>query len=82
MATAQNSGYRTGLVDATTGQISREIFVNEQIYAEEQKGFSRAPGSLSAMRARSRTPAITRRRGWARRRPSCAATGPAPYTYS
>src|SRR5438132_12777346 len=37
MATAQNSGYRPGLVDLKTGQISREIFVNEEIYAEEQE---------------------------------------------
>src|SRR5881275_951414 len=37
------SGYRPGLVDTKTGQISREIFVNEQIYAEEQeKIFARA----------------------------------------
>jgi nitrite reductase/ring-hydroxylating ferredoxin subunit len=43
MATAQNSGYRAGLVDVTTGQISREIFVNEEIYAEEQERiFARA----------------------------------------
>src|SRR4029077_17634744 len=37
MATAHNSGYRPGLVDLHTGQISREIFVNDQIYAEEQE---------------------------------------------
>ncbi len=43
MATAQNSGYRPGLVDLKTGQISREIFVNEEIYAEEQERiFTRA----------------------------------------
>src|SRR5881398_3733775 len=43
MATTQNSGYRPGLVDLTTGQISREIFVNEEIYAEEQERiFARA----------------------------------------
>src|SRR5690348_3875827 len=42
MATS-SSGHRSGLVDATTGQISREIFVNEQIYAEEQERiFARA----------------------------------------
>src|SRR5712672_3814475 len=43
MATANSSAYRPGLVDMKTGQISREIFVNEQIYAEEQeKIFARA----------------------------------------
>jgi len=41
--TAPNSGYRPGLVDTKTGQISREIFVNDQIYAEEQERiFARA----------------------------------------
>src|SRR4029077_10460767 len=36
-------GYRPGLVDLKTGQISREIFVNDQIYAEEQERiFARA----------------------------------------
>ena len=39
----RTSGYRPGLVDLATGQISREIFVNEDIYAEEQeKIFARA----------------------------------------
>src|SRR5438046_2685319 len=43
MTTASSSGYRPGLVDAKTGQISREIFVNEAIYAEEQERiFARA----------------------------------------
>src|SRR6201994_3545727 len=37
MTTAGTSGYRPGLVDVKTGQISREIFVNEAIYAEEQE---------------------------------------------
>src|SRR6267142_940679 len=37
MTTAGASGYRRGLVDLRTGQISREIFVNEEIYAEEQE---------------------------------------------
>jgi len=35
MATARISGYRPGLVDLATGQISREIFVNDEIYREE-----------------------------------------------
>ena len=30
-------GYRPGLVDLATGQISREIFVNDDIYAQEQE---------------------------------------------
>ncbi len=43
MATASRSGYRSGLVDLKTAEISREIFVNEAIYAEEQeKIFARA----------------------------------------
>src|ERR1051325_2419683 len=41
MATA--NGYRSGLVDLKTAEISREIFVNAQIYAEEQQRiFARA----------------------------------------
>ena len=41
--TARNIGYRPGLVDLASGQISREIFVNSEIYAEEQeKIFARA----------------------------------------
>ena len=35
MATARISGYRSGLVDLATGQISREIFVNDEIYQQE-----------------------------------------------
>ena len=35
MATAGTSGYRPGLVDLKAGQISREIFVNEEIYQQE-----------------------------------------------
>ena len=43
MTMASASGYRPGLVDTKTGQISREIFVNEAIYAEEQERiFARA----------------------------------------
>ena len=43
MATARISGYRTGLVDLAAGQISREIFVNDEIYQEElERVFTRA----------------------------------------
>jgi len=35
MATAQRLGYRKGLVDPVAGQISREIFVNDEVYREE-----------------------------------------------
>jgi len=43
MTTARSSAYRPDLVDLATGQISREIFVNEEIYAEEQERvFARA----------------------------------------
>src|SRR5437899_3394115 len=43
MATARISGYRPGLVDLAAGQISREIFVNDEIYQEElERVFTRA----------------------------------------
>src|SRR6476659_3436943 len=43
MTTAHIAGYRPDLVDLATGQISREIFVNDDIYAEEQERvFTRA----------------------------------------
>ena len=43
MATARISGYRPGLVDIARGQISREIFVNDEIYREEiERVFARA----------------------------------------
>ncbi len=43
MSTADNHGYRPGLVDLKAGQISREIFVNEAIYQEElERVFARA----------------------------------------
>jgi phenylpropionate dioxygenase-like ring-hydroxylating dioxygenase large terminal subunit len=42
MMTARQEGYRQGLVNVTAGQISREIFVNEEIYHEElEKLFAR-----------------------------------------
>ena len=43
MVMARTQGYRPGLVDLASGQISREIFVNDEIYAEEQEQiFARA----------------------------------------
>jgi nitrite reductase/ring-hydroxylating ferredoxin subunit len=43
MATKERQGYRPGLVDLRSGEISREIFVNEEIYAQEQERvFARA----------------------------------------
>jgi phenylpropionate dioxygenase-like ring-hydroxylating dioxygenase large terminal subunit len=43
MTTVHTQGYHPGLVDLASGQISREIFVNDEIYAEEQeKIFARA----------------------------------------
>src|SRR5262249_24921655 len=43
MAPSRIEGYRPGLVDLATGQISREIFVNDEIYREEQERiFARA----------------------------------------
>jgi phenylpropionate dioxygenase-like ring-hydroxylating dioxygenase large terminal subunit len=43
MATARTSSYRPGLVDLAAGQISREIFVNDEIYQEElERVFARA----------------------------------------
>jgi len=41
-------------VDLAAGRISREIFVNDEIYQEELEGvFRPAPGCLSGTRARS-----------------------------
>ncbi len=43
MAAISEAGYREGLVDLAKGQISREIFVNDAIYAQEQERlFARA----------------------------------------
>ena len=43
MTMAAVDGYRPGLVDLNAGRISREIFVNEAIYQEEQERlFARA----------------------------------------
>ena len=43
MATARTTGYRPGLVDLASGQISREIFVNDAIYRQElERLFTRA----------------------------------------
>ena len=43
MATARTSSYRPGLVDFAAGHISREIFVNDEIYQEElERVFARA----------------------------------------
>jgi phenylpropionate dioxygenase-like ring-hydroxylating dioxygenase large terminal subunit len=43
MATAGTLGYHRGLVDLKAGQISREIFVNDEIYQEElERLFARA----------------------------------------
>src|SRR5438445_9094055 len=43
MAMNGRRGYRSGLVDLRVGEISREIFVNEDIYAQEQERvFARA----------------------------------------
>jgi phenylpropionate dioxygenase-like ring-hydroxylating dioxygenase large terminal subunit len=35
MATASKEGYRPGLVDLAAGRVSREIFVNDEIYQQE-----------------------------------------------
>jgi len=82
MPLADNPGYRSGMVDLQRGRISREIFVNDAIYQQELERSSRAPGSLSATRARSRTPAILWSPAWARSRSSCAATAAARCMYS
>ena len=71
MMTARTEGYRPGLVDLGTGQISREIFVNEEIYREElERVFARA-WLFVGHEAKSRTPAISSSRAWARSRSSC-----------
>jgi len=65
-----------GLVDVDQGIISREIFVNEEIYRREQdQVFARARGSSSATRARSPGRATSSCPPWARSRSSCAAIG-------
>jgi len=75
MATVRNEGYRSGLVDMAAGQISREIFVNEEIYQQELERLFAGSGSSSDTRARSLNPGISLSRGWARNRSSSAATG-------
>ena len=43
MLSANSDGYRPGMIDLTSGRISREIFVNEAIYQEElERVFARA----------------------------------------
>jgi phenylpropionate dioxygenase-like ring-hydroxylating dioxygenase large terminal subunit len=43
MRSARGEGYRPGLVNLTAGEISREIFVNEDIYQQElERVFARA----------------------------------------
>jgi phenylpropionate dioxygenase-like ring-hydroxylating dioxygenase large terminal subunit len=43
MVAARTNGYQPGLVDLAAGQISREIFVSEDIYAEElERVFARS----------------------------------------
>ena len=43
MATARTKGYRKGLVDPEAGRISREIFVNDEIYRDElERVFARS----------------------------------------
>ncbi len=43
MMTERTTGYRKGLVDVVSGQISREIFVNDEIYREElERVFARS----------------------------------------
>ena len=43
MAASGTDGYQTGLVEMATGQVSREIFVNEDIYQQElERVFTRA----------------------------------------
>jgi len=43
MASERTAGYRGGLVDVAAGQVSREIFVNDEIYREElERVFARS----------------------------------------
>ncbi|HWO85861.1 MAG TPA: hypothetical protein VNN75_05160, partial [Stellaceae bacterium] len=43
MANERTTGYRKGLVDHAAGRISREIFVNDEIYREElERVFARS----------------------------------------
>ena len=68
MTSNAHKGFHPGLVDLTAGEISREIFVNEDIYAEEQERIFAAPGCMSGTRARFPSPATISCRRWARSR--------------
>ena len=68
MATVIN-GSIGSIVNLDEGQISREIFVNEDIYAQEQEQvFSRKPGSSWATKRRFPSRATTSFPAWARSR--------------
>ena len=74
MTAARQAGYRPGLVDLGTGLISREIFVNDEIYREEQERiFARAWLLPLGMKARFLTPATSLFAAWERNRLSSAA---------
>ena len=52
MASNTISGFSNGLVDLSSGLISREIFVNEDIYQQEQERVFAKSWLLVGMRAR------------------------------
>ena len=57
-----------GLVDVDNGRVSRRIFIEPDIYQRElERIFARA-GFFCAMRAKSRSPAISLRLTWAKTR--------------
>ena len=69
MQNGHTNGNRSlgGMVDLAAGTVSREIFVNEEIYAQEQEHLFRAGlGSSWAIYPRFPSPATTSCRAWAR----------------
>ena len=62
-------GYHPGLVDLASGLISREIFVNEDIYAQEQeRDFRPVMAVRRPRKPDSQSRAISSSRAWARNR--------------
>ena len=66
--TTGEHGYRNGLVDPNAGRISREIFVNEEIYRQElERLFARA-WLFVGHESQIPKPGDSLSRGWARSR--------------
>ena len=70
------------IVDLEGGQISREIFVNEDIYAQEQEQVFAKAWLFVGHESQIPKPGTTLCPAWARSRSSCAATARGRYTSS